>query len=57
MEYYIAADYKVDNVHVTVRRPVLSQEEAARRDKEIYNAAVMLMKSVYAAKNRKGKTQ
>ena len=57
MEYYLAADYTVDNFHIRVKRPVLTPEEAARRDKEIYNAAVALMKSVYAAQKKKETAQ
>lgn len=42
MEYYVAADYKVDNFHITVRRPVLTPEETARR-MEIIKAATVKM--------------
>lgn len=57
MEYYLAAEYTSGNCHVRVRRPVLTPEEEARRYKEIYNAAVALMKSVYAAEKRKEEKQ
>lgn len=55
MEYYVAADYKVDNFHITVRRPVLTPEETARRMKMIHDSAAKLMMNVYEAQARKEK--
>lgn len=55
MEYYVAADYKVDNFHITVRRPALTPEETARRMKRIHDSAAKLMLSVYEAQARNEK--
>ena len=55
MEYFVAADYKVNNFHITVRRPVLTPEETARRMKQIHDAAARLMVSVYEAEAHKEK--
>lgn len=57
MEYYVAADYKVDNFHIVVRRPILTPEERDRRMKQIHDAAARLMLSVYEAEKRKGEAQ
>lgn len=52
MEYYIAADYKTGNFHITVRRPVLTPEEHDRRMKIIHDAAARLLQGMYAEKKK-----
>lgn len=53
VEYYVAADYKVDNFHITVRRPILTPEERDRRMKRIHNSAAALMLSIWQAEEKK----
>ena len=53
MEYYVAADYKVDNFHITVRRPILTPEERDRRMKRIHDSAAALMLSIWQAEEKK----
>lgn len=57
MEYYTAADYKTGNFHITVRRPVLTPEEQARRMKIIHDAAAKLLQDVYVKQDAKNKAK
>lgn len=51
-EYYFAGETRTGNAIVRVYRPILTEEERARREEEIKKATVKFMKAVMQQKQK-----